>query len=258
MNLQFYVGISQPADAQHFGLACISISRIAKRVKPIDCDVLIDSGAFMQLLLHGGYPDPVDVYAAQLRRLHTLGVVRIAAAVAQDYMCEPFMLAKTGLTIDEHQRLTIERYDALLTALRTLFGGEPPFPVMPVLQGFAPADYVRHVHMYGDRLTPGMWVGVGSVCKRQGDPALVEDVLYAIKEVRPDLRLHGFRRKADGSAERTCSIAALLGRLDGLELRGAQTGSEWQRLAGGQSFRRPGDDGADRARSTPTVLRWNS
>jgi hypothetical protein len=46
--------------------------------------------------------------------------------------------------------------------------------------------------MYGDRLTPGAYVGVGSVCKRNGDPAAIEAVLSAIKAERPDLRLHGF------------------------------------------------------------------
>jgi hypothetical protein len=37
---------------------------------------------------------------------------------------------------------------------------------MPVLQGYAPADYAAHVRAYGDRLAPRAWVGVGSVCKR--------------------------------------------------------------------------------------------
>jgi hypothetical protein len=69
--------------------------------------------------------------------------------------------------------------------------------IMPVLQGYAPADYVQHVHMYGvDRLAHGAWVGVGSICKRNGNPRAIEAVLLAIKAVRPDLRLHGFGLKA--------------------------------------------------------------
>jgi hypothetical protein len=192
-GLQFYVGLHQPSDAGRFDLACISIKRLWGRKKTIACKrVLVDSGAFTELLLHGAYRHGVDEYAAELYRLHTEGVVQIAAAVAQDYMCEPFMLAKTGLTIDDHQRLTIERYDALQAELNRLFDGQCPFPVMPVLQGFAPADYVRHLHMYGDRLVLGMWVGVGSVCKRNGDPESIVAVLSAIHSVRPDLRLHGF------------------------------------------------------------------
>lgn len=96
------------------------------------------------------------------------------------------MLDITGLTILDHQRLTIERYDALMACD---LGG---VYLMPVLQGYTPAEYVQHLEMYGDRLTPGAWVGVGSVCKRNGDPKAIEAVLLAILAVRPDLRIHGF------------------------------------------------------------------
>jgi hypothetical protein len=190
---RFFVGLHQPSDAWQFPFCCISINRIRGRRKPIDCaEVLVDSGAFTELNLYGRYRHSVSEYAIELHRLHTAGVVKIAAAVAQDYMCEPFMLAKTGLTIADHQRLTIERYDALVAELDRLFCGKCPFPVMPVLQGYAPDDYVRHLVAYGDRLKPGMWVGVGSVCKRNGAPEKIVEVLEAIKAVRPDLRLHGF------------------------------------------------------------------
>lgn len=189
----FYVGLHQPSDARHFATACISRNRLMRRKKPVGSTrVLVDSGAFMELALHGAYRETPAEYAAHLYRLHTEGVVNIAVAVAQDYMCEAFMLEKTGMTVAEHQRLTIERYDELCLELHRLFNGPPPFPVMPVLQGYAPADYVRHVELYGDRLTPGMWVGVGSVCKRNGQPEMIVDVLWAIRSVRPDLKLHGF------------------------------------------------------------------
>lgn len=192
-NVKFYVGLHQPSDAQHFDLACISINRLRGRKKEVPCgEVLVDSGAFTEISKHGRYRHSVAEYAAELYRLYTSGVVKIAAAVAQDYMCEPFILAKTGLTIEEHQRLTIERYDALVDELQSLFQGEIPFHVMPVLQGFAPHDYVNHVRLYGERLKPEMWVGVGSVCKRQGDPRSIMAVLQAIHRERPELLLHGF------------------------------------------------------------------
>jgi hypothetical protein len=69
------------------------------------------------------------------------------------------------------------------------------FDILPVLQGYAPDDYVRHIRQYGDRLSQGMWVGVGSVCKRNGDPRAIAAVLLAIKRERPDLNLHGFGLK---------------------------------------------------------------
>jgi hypothetical protein len=40
-----------------------------------------------------------------------------------------------------------------------------------------------------------MWVGVGSVCKRNTNIMAIWMVLDAIKDVRPDLRLHGFGLK---------------------------------------------------------------
>jgi hypothetical protein len=196
----FFPGLHHPGDAHHFRFVCISINRLWTRRKPIGRKtlVLVDSGAFTVLDKHGHYPPShsVEAYARRLYELHTRGVVRIMAAVAQDYMCEDRITAKTGLTVLEHQRLTIERYDALVAELRRLFGGPIPFHVMPVLQGQTQADYLRHLAMYGARITPGMWVGVGSVCKRQGDPAVIEGILRAIKRARPDLWLHGFGVKS--------------------------------------------------------------
>ena len=60
------------------------------------------------------------------------------AATSQDYMCESFILEKTGLTIPEHQRLTIKRYDALLSCQTGVY-------ILPVLQGYQPAEYVEHL-----------------------------------------------------------------------------------------------------------------
>ena len=103
-------------------------------------------------------------------------------------MVEPFIREKTGLTVLDHQRLTIERYDELLRCATGVY-------IMPVLQGYFPEEYVSHIRQYGARLTKGMWVGVGSVCKRNRKPEQVEELLRAIKQERPDLRCHGFGLK---------------------------------------------------------------
>lgn len=180
----FFIGLHFPHHAAHFDRSCISINRLRTRKKPIPCaSVLIDSGAFTEIAAHGRYRHDPKEYADALRRL--AGVVNIEAAVSQDFMCESFMLSKTGLSIPDHQRLTIDRYDALAAEGLS-------FPIMPVLQGFEPSDYAAHAAAYGDRLKPGMWVGVGSVCKRNGRPEAILAVLIAILAVRPDLRLHGF------------------------------------------------------------------
>lgn len=147
---------------------------------------IMDSGAFTEISTHGRYRHSVAEYAAEIRRW--AGDGRLLAAVAQDWMCEPWIVAKTGLSVAEHQRLTVERYDALVACQTGVY-------IMPVLQGYAPEDYVTHVRAYGPRLGPGAWVGVGSVCKRNGDPAAIFRVLRAIRDERPDLRLHGFGLK---------------------------------------------------------------
>lgn len=184
--MKFYIGLHHPGDARLFPRACLSINVLRRRAKPIDCaDIIVDSGAFTELALHGGYRRAPEEYAMDLCRLHDEGVIKIMAAVAQDYMCEPFILKKTGLSVAEHQRLTIERYDRIAPY-------KLPFYVMPVLQGFEPWEYVSHIKQYGDRLWPHMWVGVGSVCKRNSNPQQIINVLSAIHTTRPDLRLHGF------------------------------------------------------------------
>ena len=111
-------------------------------------------------------------------------------------MCEPFMLARTGLTVADHQVLTIDRYDQL--AAKPL-----PVPLLPVLQGQTPAQYQTHVRAYGKRLSYGAWVGVGSVCRRNGTPDDVLAILRAVHDVRPDLRLHGFGVKTTSLAHRS-------------------------------------------------------
>lgn len=253
-SLRFYPGLHQPADAKHFDRACISIHRLGTRRKPVDCpNVMVDSGAFTKLAKHGCYPEPVEVYARQLHRLWSDGVVQISVAAAQDYMCEPFMLERTGLTVAEHQRLTVERYDALLSALNELFGDPPPFPIMPVLQGFAASDYISHIEQYGDRLTPGMWVGVGSVCKRQGNIAVIEDLLLAIKEARPDLRLHGFWRQTDRLAKPHRPPGSVQRRQHGVVVRSPEGRAQRKRLARGQGIRGSRPHPIQRAGATSAV-----
>lgn len=150
-------------------------------------DWILDSGAFTEIARYGGYRYGVEEYYRQIVRWSSCG--NLLAAVAQDWMCEPFVLSRTGLSMEQHQALTVERYDHLIALA-------PPVPIiMPVLQGYRVSDYLKCLTMYGDRLTPGAWVGVGSVCRRNGSPAEVADILCSIKLLRPDLRLHGFGLK---------------------------------------------------------------
>lgn len=190
--MKFYVGLHQPSDARHFERAFISVNRLRKRRSPFAvAEWIMDSGAFTEIATHGHYRSGVAEYAAEIRRWADCG--QLVCAVAQDMMCEPWIVARTGLAVADHQRITVERFDALLDA-------DPGAPIMPVLQGYHPSDYRRHLEDYGDRLGPGAYVGVGSVCKRNADPAAVLAVLDAIATDRPDLQLHGFGLKATALA----------------------------------------------------------
>lgn len=206
---RFYIGLHQASDAQHFDRCCIHVNRLNGRRKPLGCDeLLLDSQAFNMLRLHGRYPEHPRVYAAQVQRIVDAQLVPSIAAVTQDYMCEAFMLERTGLTVADHQRLTISRYDTLHALMpRGVY-------LMPVLQGYQPQEYVAHIRQYGRRLAQGMWVGVGSVCKRNGNPGAIAAVLLAIKGERPDLRMHGFGLKA--TAVENDLICALLETADSL------------------------------------------
>lgn len=147
---------------------------------------ILDSGAFTEITRYGRYRHSVEEYHQQILRWHSCKHLLIA--VSQDYMCEPFALSRTGLSIEVHQRLTIERYEQLLSL-------SPPVPIMPVLQGWRVSDYIEHLLAYSYRLQLGQWVGIGSICKRNNKPDEVADILKAIKLLRPDLRLHGFGLK---------------------------------------------------------------
>jgi len=185
--MRFYVGLHQPSDAKHFDRAFISVNRLWNRKSGFAVGRwIMDSGAFSEISTHGRFRHTPERYAQEIRRW--IGVGQLEAAVTQDWMCEPWITEKTGLTVLDHQRLTIERYDATLAA-------DPGVYLMPVLQGYEPGEYRQHIRMWGDRLPEGAWVGVGSVCKRNGSPVDVLQILSTIKVARPDLRLHGFGLK---------------------------------------------------------------
>ncbi len=181
--MRFFVGLHHPSDAHRFPCCMVSVAALRKRKSDFRVnDWIMDSGAFMELKIHGRYRDSTDVYAEQINRWSRCG--NMLAAVSQDYMCEPFILDKTSLTTKDHQLLTIQRYDSIRNKTSAY--------VMPVLQGYWPEEYVRHIRNYGWRLAEGQWTGVGSVCKRNADIHAIEQVLMAIKRERPDLKLHGF------------------------------------------------------------------
>ena len=194
IRMRFFTGLHQPSDAKHFDSAFISVNRLRNRKGPfaVGGSWILDSGAFTEISTHGYWRTPVSEYAAQIRRWKHNG--HLLAAVSQDMMAEPWILKKTNMTVEQHQQITIDRYDELVAEDTGVY-------IMPVLQGFACEEYLRHLAAYGDRFAHGAWVGVGSVCKRNGDVRAIQAILSAIKLARPDLRLHGFGLKTTALAD---------------------------------------------------------
>lgn len=146
-----------------------------------------DSGGFTELSQHGGYRDSAREYVSRTLR-HASEIGQMEWAAAQDWMCEDMVLAKTGLTLVEHQRRTVASY----LDLREL---APEFPWLPVLQGQEFDDYRRHVDAYdavGVDLTKMPLVGVGTVCRRQHTMVAVR-LIQGLSQL--GIRLHGFGLK---------------------------------------------------------------
>jgi len=182
----FYLGTHVLSYCKHFEYVFISIKVLRRRKSDFGVNNwIMDSGAFSDIVLNGRFSNSPQEYAQEINRWSNCG--KLEMAVSQDYMCEPFALEKTGLTIVEHQGLTIKRYDELIKYTS--------IPIMPVLQGYEPIDYLRHIEQYGDRLKAGMRVGIGSVCKRNKTVREIVDVIEPIKKKVPDIRLHGFGLK---------------------------------------------------------------
>lgn len=150
----------------------------------------LDSGGFTVLSKSGEWDITPKDYAKLVRFLYrTVGKMDFAAI--QDYMCEPFVLKKTGLTIEDHINRTVQSFIDLSCL-------DPALPWLPVVQGFTLKDYVTCVERYlakGVDLTTYPSVGVGSVCRRQNS----SQIEVIIKELcSMGLSLHGFGVKIGG------------------------------------------------------------
>lgn len=147
----------------------------------------LDSGGFTEIAMHGKWVTSPERYADEVAHYQrTIG--RMEFAAIQDWMCEPSMIAKTGLSIRRHQDLTIQSYLDLSALL-------PGAPWCPVLQGWDIDDYLDHAEQYarsGVKLHMFNRVGVGSVCRRQASHQIYE-LFLALRPL--GLSLHGFGLK---------------------------------------------------------------
>ena len=161
-----------------------------KTLHPAQTRWALDSGGFTELNMYGQWQTTPHQYAAQVQRfINEIGNLDWAAP--QDWMCEPQVLRRTGLTVEQHQALTVRNYIELKTI-------SPQLPFIPALQGWQPDDYLRHVDMYaaaGIDLTAQRLVGMGTFCRR-ANLRPVHNLVYRLH--RDGLRMHGFGVKQDG------------------------------------------------------------
>jgi hypothetical protein len=142
------------------------------------------------LSMHGAWTiTPADYVASVRRYRDEIGNLQWAAI--QDFMCEPEIVKKTGLSVREHQRRTVASYLDLMTQA-------PEIPWTPVIQGWTYGEYLDCVGMYG-QAGIDLWslpiVGVGTVCRRQ---ATIRTSFLLGDLARQGLRLHGFGFKIEG------------------------------------------------------------
>jgi len=191
MSLTFYLGTHETSwlGRVNFPLF-ISHHRLAKRrsLPRAACRWALDSGGFTQLSQHGAWTITPREYVTAARRYRD-EIGRLDFAAPQDWMCEPFILARTGRTVADHQAETVSNYLELRTIAADL-------PFIPVLQGWTRDDYLRCADLYaraGIDLAAEPRVGLGTVCRRQDTGAAGE----IVRSLAP-LRLHGFGVKTTG------------------------------------------------------------
>src|ERR1039458_6582332 len=90
---------------------CVSHRRLMRyRHLPVArCRWALDSGAFSELSAYGRWTLTPEQYVAGVRRYRD-EIGHLDWAAPMDYMCEPVIVAKTGLSVDEHMRRTVANY----------------------------------------------------------------------------------------------------------------------------------------------------
>src|ERR1700733_1859828 len=192
-GLTFYTGAHQPHWLWRAGFPLfVSHRQLARQrqLRPASARWALDSGGFTELSMHGRWTTSAEAYAAAVAH-YTAHVGRLDFAAPQDWMCEPFMIERTGLSVPEHQARTVASY----LELRRI---APGLPFIPVLQGWQLADYLACADLYaaeGIDLAALPLVGLGSVCRRQSTG---EIAAIAATFARRGVRLHGFGVKTGG------------------------------------------------------------
>lgn len=193
----------------------------------------LDSGGFSEVSMFGEFQTTPEVYAKRVGE-YSAAIGPMDWAAPQDWMCEPFIVAKTGLSVAIHQQRTIDNY----LDLKALGG-----PFIPVLQGWQEGDYHRHMDMYaraGIDLLAEPVVGVGSVCRRQNTDEAAR-IFGSLADT--GIRTHGFGVKTSGLSK----FGHLLESADSMA---------WSFHARRDSVRLPGHPHMKCSSCLPYALQW--
>ena len=194
--MKFYLGTHCMSHIEKTNVPLfVSFNQLRNRKKPFKSSpsICLDSGAFSHLSKHGKWVISPHEYIEEVQRLQNELNLKFEWIAPQDSMCEPFMLQKTGLTVDEHIQQTVHNF----IHLRSLTS-DNNIHVIPVLQGYTIQEYIQCYELYqqhGINLSEEKTVGLGSVCRRQSTDEIFEIVkLFHSK----GLKLHGFGVKTNG------------------------------------------------------------
>ena len=202
MSLDFYLGIHNAGFIGRTNVPTfISMNQLWKRKKAFNTPeqpqlgrVAIDSGGFTELRRNGEWTRTPEEYVEKLVDLTTERRLVVDWVAPQDWMVEPFMLEKTGLTLEDHIERTVDNF----LRLRELTEPIASLHVIPVLQGWTLDSYFDCFERYeaaGIDLRAEPRVGVGSVCRRQSTNE-IERIMRCLHA--KDLSLHGFGVKTQG------------------------------------------------------------
>lgn len=178
----------------------ISHRRLAKRkiLPSASGPWALDSGGFTELNKppHRWMTTVEEYVEAVQRYQEEIGQLQWAAPM--DWMCEPAVIEKTGLSVREHQERTVQNYLDL----------KDRGPFVPVLQGQNLLDYKVCIVLY-QQAGVDLWtepvVGLGTVCRRSRTAEIAQIVT---KLASTGLQLHGFGMKSAGLARVAHSLAS--------------------------------------------------
>jgi len=194
----FYLGTHQPNWLASAGVPLFVSDRRLRRYRRLPraaAPWALDSGGFTELSRYGTWdtgPTPAE-YVARVRRYRD-EIGHLDWAAQQDWMCERFIVAKTGLSVREHVHRTVGNFCDLCELATDL-------DFAPSVQGDRPSDYQYCIERYdkaGVDLRRARLVGVGSVCRRQSTREVGE--ILTLLHQAGITRLHGFGFKIQGLA----------------------------------------------------------